>query len=67
LVNKDDPEAYGFSTSKFSAHKLPKDVVDASHGGESALRDFAERWKDLVDRSARQQDDEDSSGDETTR
>jgi D123 protein len=66
LVNKDDPEAYGFSTSKFSAHKLPKDVVDASHGGESALRDFAERWKDLVDRSARQQDD-DSSGDETTR
>ncbi|EGP83748.1 uncharacterized protein MYCGRDRAFT_110944 [Zymoseptoria tritici IPO323] len=30
LVRKSDPEAYNFSTQQYSAHKLPKDVVDAS-------------------------------------
>jgi hypothetical protein len=48
IVGKDDPEAYNFSTTQFSAHKLPKDVVDASRGGESVLREFADHWKGLV-------------------
>lgn len=45
LVKRDDPEAYGFSTPQYSAHKLPKDVVDASSGGEGQLREFAREWE----------------------
>ncbi|KAF2471267.1 D123-domain-containing protein [Lindgomyces ingoldianus] len=46
LVRRDDPEAYGFTTPQYSAHKLPKDVVDASRGGEGSLREFALQWKE---------------------
>lgn len=46
LVRKDDPEAYGFATPQYSAHKLPKDVVDASRGGEGNLREFAMQWRE---------------------
>lgn len=49
LVQKDDPEAYSFASPQYSAHKLPRDVVDASLGGESAIRDFADRWKDMLE------------------
>lgn len=50
LVKRDDPEAYSFSTPQYSAHKLPKDVVDASGGGESGLREFMGQWRDIVKR-----------------
>ncbi|KAL9033020.1 MAG: hypothetical protein Q9214_007709 [Letrouitia sp. 1 TL-2023] len=50
LVKKDDPEAYSFSTPQYSAHKLPKDVVDASGGGEAGLREFMGQWRDIVKR-----------------
>src|SRR5712664_1515466 len=30
LVARDDPEAYGFTTPQYSAHKLPREVVDAA-------------------------------------
>ncbi|KAL9130111.1 MAG: hypothetical protein Q9217_001627 [Psora testacea] len=50
LVNRDDPEAYAFNTPKFSAHKLPKDVVDASNDGEVGLRQFMGTWRDIVRR-----------------
>ena len=37
LITACDPEAYQFSSTKYSAHKLPKDVVDAAAVmGESA-------------------------------
>lgn len=49
LVRKDDPEAYSFSTPQYSAHKLPKDVVDASLSGESGMREFAEQWRRMMD------------------
>lgn len=49
LVKKDDPEAYSFSTPQYSAHKLPKDVVDASLSGESGMRDFADQWRRMLD------------------
>ncbi|RDW56432.1 hypothetical protein BP5796_13181 [Coleophoma crateriformis] len=49
LVKKDDPEAYSFASPQYSAHKLPKDVVDASLGGESSMRDFADQWKRMLD------------------
>ena len=48
LVNRDDPEAYSFNTPQYSAHKLPKDVVDAGVEGPAGLSDFMERWRDIV-------------------
>jgi hypothetical protein len=62
LVKQDDPEAYGFSTPQYSAHKLPKDVVDASRGGEGNLREFALQWQE-AQRLAGQQRAEDSEDD----
>ncbi|KAL8676599.1 MAG: hypothetical protein Q9186_006899 [Xanthomendoza sp. 1 TL-2023] len=48
LVNRDDPEAYAFNTPRYSAHKMPKDVVDAGGGGEAGLREFMGRWREVV-------------------
>lgn len=48
LVNRDDPEAKNFSTPQYSAHKLPRDVVDASLAGEGGMREFAEHWKKML-------------------
>lgn len=48
LVEKDDPAAYNFSSPRYSAHKLPKEVVDASAAGESGMREFAERWNRIM-------------------
>lgn len=62
LVKRDDPEAYGFATPQYSAHKLPKDVVDASRGGEGQLREFALQW-DQAQKLAEQQRAEDSEDD----
>ncbi|MCJ1285557.1 hypothetical protein MMC26_004898 [Xylographa opegraphella] len=59
IVKRDDPEAYTFNTPQFSAHKLPKDVVDAGADGEAGLREFMGRWRDIVSR----QDREEAEGD----
>ncbi|KAL8931382.1 MAG: hypothetical protein Q9216_007219, partial [Gyalolechia sp. 2 TL-2023] len=48
LVGRNDPEAYSFNTPQYSAHKLPKDVVDASGDGEAGLREFMGRWREIV-------------------
>jgi hypothetical protein len=61
LVKRDDPEAYAFTTQQYSAHKLPKDVVDASLHGPGPLREFANQWKELVERGNARADD---SGDD---
>jgi len=61
LVRKSDPEAYSFSTPQFSAHKLPKDVVDASQSGEG-LREFARDWQNVLAR--RQQEDAEAESSE---
>lgn len=50
LVGRDDPEAYSFNTPQYSAHKLPKDVVDASGDGQAGLRDFMGQWRDILHR-----------------
>lgn len=50
LVNRDDPEAYSFNTPQYSAHKLPKDVVEASGDGEAGLREFMGQWRDILKR-----------------
>ncbi|CAK7231448.1 hypothetical protein SBRCBS47491_007933 [Sporothrix bragantina] len=48
LVDKDDPAAMNFSSAPYSAHKLPKEVVDASMAGEGGLREFAQQWQEIV-------------------
>jgi len=48
FVNRDDPEAYSFNTPQYSAHKLPKDVVDASGDGQAGLRGFMGQWRDIL-------------------
>jgi len=62
LVRRDDPEAYGFATPQYSAHKLPRDVVDASQGGEGQLREFAMQWEQ-AQKLSEQQRAEDSEDD----
>ena len=64
LVRHSDPEAYGFGTTQYSAHKLPKDVVDASQSGEG-LREFARDWEDILSKRRQEEaDGGDSSEDE---
>ncbi|PFH60385.1 hypothetical protein XA68_11048 [Ophiocordyceps unilateralis] len=48
LVEHDDPAAFNFSAPQYSAHKLPKEVVDAGTSGEAGLREFAQRWRNLT-------------------
>lgn len=62
LIRRDDPEAYGFTTPQYSAHKLPKDVVDAGSGGEGMMREFAMQWQE-AQKLAEQQRQEDSEED----
>ncbi len=62
LVNRDDPEAYNFNTPQYSAHKLPKDVVDASADGESGLREFMGTWREIVAKQEKEDREEKSSG-----
>ncbi len=57
LVNSDDPEAFSFNTPQYSAHKLPKDVVDAGADGEAGLREFMGTWREIVARQAREDQD----------
>ena len=64
LVNRDDPEAYSFNTPQYSAHKLPRDVVDASADGEAGLREFMGTWREIVARQEREEkeDEDDDDG-----
>ncbi|KAF2826300.1 cell division cycle protein-like protein [Ophiobolus disseminans] len=62
MVRRDDPEAYGFTTPQFSAHKLPKDVVDASREGGGGMREFAMQWQE-AQKLSEQQRAEDSEDD----
>jgi D123 len=47
IVKRDDPEAYSFNSPLYSAHKLPKDVVDAGLGGGGGIREFLEKWNEI--------------------
>ena len=58
LVNRDDPEAYSFNTPQYSAHKLPRDVVDASADGEAGLREFMGTWREIVARQEREEEED---------
>lgn len=49
LIEKSDPAAYNFSSPQYSAHKLPRDVVDASTAGEGGMRDFMQKWREMTE------------------
>ncbi|KAK6521571.1 hypothetical protein TWF506_001784 [Arthrobotrys conoides] len=48
IIKKNDPEAYGFS-QPYSAHKLPREVVDAAAGGAESMLQFKNDWKHIVE------------------
>lgn len=56
LVGRNDPEAFNFNTPQYSAHKLPRDVVDASLDGGAGIRDFMVQWREIVAAEASQVD-----------
>lgn len=57
-VKKDDPEAYNFGTAPYSAHKLPKEVVEAGCEGGEAWRAVMEQWEKLGRGEVDEQDSE---------
>jgi hypothetical protein len=61
IVHKDDPEAYNFGTVPYGAHKLPREVVDASSAGGGAMRELMEQWERLM---RGEELEEDTSSDE---
>jgi hypothetical protein len=58
LVEKDDPEAYQFTATKYSAHKLPKEVVDASTTRDGGMRELMEGWKRALDKQVEEDEDD---------
>ncbi|KAH8668343.1 D123-domain-containing protein [Xylariales sp. PMI_506] len=49
LIEKEDQAAYNLSSPAYSAHKLPKDVVDASLAGDGGMREFAQKWREMTE------------------
>ncbi|OJJ69126.1 hypothetical protein ASPBRDRAFT_131995 [Aspergillus brasiliensis CBS 101740] len=58
LIKRDDPEAYAFTTPQYSAHKLPKEVVDASISGPGGMSEFLGKWQDILAKQAQESDSE---------
>lgn len=63
LIKRDDPEAYAFTTPQYSAHKMPKEVVDASLAGPGGMSEFLGKWQDILDKQIKE-DEEDEKSDE---
>ena len=63
LIKKNDPEAYQFSTPQYSAHKVPKDVVDASLAGTGGMSEFMGKWQEILARQMQNQQQDDSDSD----
>jgi hypothetical protein len=57
LIKKDDPEAYAFSSTQYSAHKVPKELVDASLAGPGGMSEFMGKWHEIL----KQQEQEDQA------
>lgn len=62
LVKKDDPEAYAFNSVQYSAHKVPKDVVDASLAGPGGMSEFMGQWHQILQK---QMEEEREAGSES--
>jgi hypothetical protein len=55
LIKKNDPEAYSFATPQYSAHKVPRELVDASLAGPGGMSEFMGKWQDILQNQMRQQ------------
>jgi hypothetical protein len=65
LLNRDDPEAYGFASPQYSAHKMPKDVVDAAAiGNTNALRELSMEWKEALEKAQKADAEYESTGED---
>jgi hypothetical protein len=64
LVERDDPEAYAFSTPQFSAHKIPREVVDASRAGPGGMKEFMGQWQDILAKRVQEEQEAGSSDEE---
>ena len=62
LVGADGPSGVGLLQPQYSAHKLPKDVVDASAGGTGGMSEFLGQWQDILEK--RIQEDKDYRSEE---
>jgi hypothetical protein len=58
LIKKDDPEAYAFSSTQYSAHKVPRELVDASLQGPGGMSEFMGQWHEIL----KKQEQEDKEG-----
>lgn len=54
LIKKDDPEAYAFSSTQYSAHKVPKELVDASLQGPGGMSEFMGKWHEILKQQERE-------------
>ncbi|KAJ5109863.1 hypothetical protein N7532_002508 [Penicillium argentinense] len=54
LIKKNDPEAYSFATPQYSAHKVPREVVDASLAGPGGMSEFMGKWQDILQKQMRE-------------
>lgn len=61
LIKKDDPEAYAFSSTQYSAHKVPRELVDASLQGPGGMSEFMGQWHEILKKQ--EQEDKDASSD----
>jgi hypothetical protein len=57
LVLRDDPEAYQFAATKYSAHKLPKEVVDASMAPGDMTK-MMEKWRKIMDKQVEEESED---------
>jgi len=64
LIARDDPEAYGFTTPQFSAHKLPREVVDAARAGPGGMKEFMGQWQNILEKRVQEEHNEGSSDSE---
>ncbi|KAF2965988.1 hypothetical protein GQX73_g7573 [Xylaria multiplex] len=48
LIEKEDQAAFNYTSPQYSAHKLPKDVVDAGMSREGGMREFARKWREMT-------------------
>jgi hypothetical protein len=63
VINKNDPEAYNFASAPYSAHKLPREVVDAGLAGGDAMKELMGQWEAMMKGELVE---DDSSDDEET-
>ncbi|KAJ5203916.1 uncharacterized protein N7498_004795 [Penicillium cinerascens] len=54
LIKKNDPEAYSFNTPQYSAHKVPRELVDASLAGPAGMSEFMGKWQDILQQQMRE-------------